>query len=111
MTSTIEVKKKTVGDREVISFSKLYSGEEHEVFAPTNQGIQVMLSLLTTINDEKDEDDQFVLVRKRDVGGLNVEKVDANDELYKREAVRSVVESFFDDEMANQVQSLIEDYE
>jgi len=111
MSSTIQVKAKTVNNREVISFSKLYGGEEHEVFAPTNQGTQVMLSLLSIINDGKDEDEQFVFVRKRDLGGVGEVDTVQDGNVVKRQAVGAVVETFWDDNKAIQVQNLLNDYE
>lgn len=68
MTSTIEITEKTVNNRDVIAFKKSYADEEHEVFAPEEQGVQMLLDLLATVNKQKDRDEQFVLVRKSEVG-------------------------------------------
>ena len=70
MTSTIEITEKTVNNRDVIAFKKSYADEEHEVFAPEEQGVQMLLDLLATVNKQKDRDEQFVLVRKSEVGTL-----------------------------------------
>lgn len=72
MTSTIQVSEKTVNGRTVIAFRKEYADEEHEVFAPKEQATQIMLDLLATVNDSKDsESDQFVLVRKSELGYIH----------------------------------------
>ena len=70
MTSTIEITEKTVNNRDVIAFKKSYADEEHEVFAPEEQGVQMLLDLLATVNKQKGRDEQFVLVRKSEVGTL-----------------------------------------
>ena len=70
MTSTIEITEKTVNNRDVIAFKKSYADEEHEVFAPDEQGVQMLLDLLATVNKQKDREEQFVLVRKSEVGLL-----------------------------------------
>ena len=70
MTSTIEITEKTVNNRDVIAFKKSYADEEHEVFAPEEQGVQMLLDLLATVNKQKDREEQFVLVRKSEVGTL-----------------------------------------
>jgi len=70
MTSTIEITEKTVNNRDVIAFKKSYADEEHEVFAPDEQGVQMLLDLLATVNKQKDREEQFVLVRKSEVGTL-----------------------------------------
>ena len=70
MTSTIEITTKTVNGRDVIAFKKGYADEVHEVFAPEEQGTQMLLDLLATVNESKDREDQFVLIRKSEVGTL-----------------------------------------
>ena len=70
MTSTIEITEKTVNNRDVIAFKKSYADDEHEVFAPEEQGVQMLLDLLATVNKQKDREEQFVLVRKSEVGTL-----------------------------------------
>lgn len=70
MSSTIEITTKTVNSRDVIAFKKSYADEEHEVFAPEEQGVQMLLDLLATVNEGKDRNNQFVLVRKSEVGTL-----------------------------------------
>lgn len=70
MSSSIEITTKTVNNREVIAFAKNYADEEHEVFAPEEQGTQMLLDLLATVNQGKESEEQFVLVRKSEVGTL-----------------------------------------
>jgi hypothetical protein len=70
MSSSIRITEKTVNDRDVIAFSKSYADEEHEVFAPEEQGAQMLLDLIATVNRGKANSDQFVLVRKSEVGAL-----------------------------------------
>jgi len=69
MSSTIQISEKTVNGRDVIAFTKEYADEEHEVFAPKEQAIQIMFNLMATINDDKEQQkDEFVLVRKSELG-------------------------------------------
>ena len=70
MTSAVEITQKTVNNRDVIAFKKSYADEEHEVFAPEEQGIQMLLDLLATVNEGKERENQFVLIRKSEVGTL-----------------------------------------
>jgi len=100
MVSTIQVREKTVNNRDVISFAKEYADEEHEVFCPTEQSTQLLLDLLSVVNQDKDESDQFVLVRKSDVGKLDEVEVVANGDAYKKQAVTAVVSSLFDEQTA-----------
>lgn len=101
MPSVIEVREKTVNSRDVISFSKVYADEEHEVFAPKEHAVQVLLQLLAVINEDKDDDGRFLLVRKGQVGDGDVEPVD--DELVKREVLAAVARELFDDDAAEAV--------
>jgi len=69
MSSTIQIREKTVNGRDVIAFTKEYADETHEVFAPNEQGTQILFNLLATINDRKEQQkDEFVLVRKSELG-------------------------------------------
>jgi hypothetical protein len=70
MSSSIRITEKTVNDRAVIAFKKTYADEEHEVFAPEEHGAQMLLDLLAVVNKGNDNSDQFVLVRKSEVGAL-----------------------------------------
>lgn len=111
MPSTVQVSEKTVNNRDVISFAKEYAGEEHEVMCPTEQGTQVLLDLLSVLNQHKDEPDRFVLIRKGEVGHLDdVDPIPNGDE-YKRQAAYSVVESLFDEQTAADAMLAIEDSE
>jgi len=72
MTSTVEVREKTVNNREVIAFVKEYNQEQHEVFVPKQQATQVLLDLLATVNEQKEEQsNQFVLIRKSELGYIH----------------------------------------
>lgn len=72
MTNTVQVKERRVNGRDVIAFTKTYNDEEHEVFAPREQANQILLDLLATVNDSKENDeDGFVLVRKSELGYVN----------------------------------------
>lgn len=86
MPSVIETKTKTVNNREVIAFVKQWADEEHEVFAPKEHATQILLSVLSVVNDGKDADDRLLLVRQRDVGEPNPEPYPTNGQL-KRDAV------------------------
>lgn len=100
MPSTVQVKEKTVNNRDVISFSKEYSGETHEVFAPKEQATQVLLNILTVANKDKADPEQLVLARKGDIGG-DVETV--NGEMLKETVAMSVIESLYDEHAAREV--------
>lgn len=108
MASTIQVKEKTVNNREVISFSKEYRGQEHEVFAPKEHATQVLLSLLAILNQGTPVEKQFVLARKGDIGAEDVQTVDS--EMAKSNAVRALVAELFDDETAVDVEELLENH-
>jgi len=102
MPSVIEVKEKTVNNREVISFSKHYRDEEHEVFAPKEHATQVLLSLLAIVNQDKPDTEQLVLARKGQVGDGGAEPVDG--ELVKKEVLMAVARELFDDDTAAAVE-------
>jgi len=105
MPSTIEVKPKTVQDRDVISFRKEYGSEEHEVLVPTDQATQVLLSLLSVLNDGKDDSEQFVLARKGDLANGDTNTV--GDDLAKATVVKSAVRELYDDDTAKAVQTIL----
>lgn len=107
MTSTIEVAEKTVNNREVISFTKEYADEEHEVFCPKEQGTQLVFNLLSVVNAEKDDEDRFVLVRKGDVGYMDREAT-GDTQRPKMEALSTVVEALYDSKTAKDVIKAIE---
>jgi hypothetical protein len=100
MPSTIQVTEKTVNNRDVISFSKEYSGEQHEVFAPKEHATQVMLDVLSIVNQPKEESQELVLARKGDLGG-DIASVDG--ELLKASVVQSVVSELYDEQTASDV--------
>lgn len=104
MTSTVEVKRSEAGGREVYSISKTYRGEEHEVIFPLNQDVQVLVNLISTINEGKPEGDQFVLMRRNAVGrednGQDIETV-------KTAVLQSVVQELFGDETAKEVMEVV----
>lgn len=108
MTSTVEVKRSEAGGREVYSISKVYRGEEHEVIFPLNQDIQVLVNLISTINEGKDKDDQFVLMRRNAVGREG-DGVGANEQAIKESAVQTIVQEFYDQDTAEQVTEVIND--
>jgi len=106
MSSTVQVKAKTVQDRDVISFRKEYGSEEHEVFVPTDQATQVLLSLLSVVNDGKEDGEQFVLARKGDLA--NGEKSAISDEMVKTTVVESAVRELYDDNTAKAVATILD---
>jgi len=106
MSSTVQVKSKTVQDRDVISFRKEYGSEEHEVFVPTDQATQVLLSLLSVVNEDKDEGKQFVLARKGDLA--NGETTAISDEMVKTTVVESAVRELYDDNTAKAVATILD---
>jgi len=107
MSSTIQVQAKTVQDRDVISFRKEYGSEEHEVFVPTDQATQVLLSLLSVVNDTKDTDDaQFVLARKGDLANGDTGAI--SDDLVKATVVETAVRELYDDNTANAVATVLD---
>jgi len=105
MTSTVQVQEKTVTNRDVVSFRKEYNGEEHEVFFPQDQTTQVLLSLLSVVNESKEGDDQFVLARKGDLGNGDVET--ATDSMVKETVVTAAVRELYDDDTASAVGTLL----
>jgi hypothetical protein len=105
MSSTVQVQSKTVRDRDVISFRKEYGSEEHEVLVPTDQATQVLLSLLSVMNDGKDDSEQFVLARKGDLA--NGDSGAISDELVKATVVESAVRELYDDDTAKAVQTIL----
>lgn len=106
MNSTVQVKRKTVQDRDVISFRKEYGSEEHEVFAPTDQATQLLLSLLSVVNEGKaDDNEKFVLARKGDLA--NGDNGVASDDMVKEVVVESVVRELYDDTAADAVSSVL----
>jgi len=102
MSSIIEVKEKTVNNREVIAFVKQWADEEHEVFAPVEHGTQILLSVLSVVNEGKDADDRLLLVRQRDVGKTEPEPYPTDGEL-KRDAVVSVARELVGEDAAAEV--------
>jgi hypothetical protein len=106
MSSTVQVKSKTVQDRDVISFRKEYGSEEHEVFVPTDQATQVLLSLLSVVNEDKDDSKQFVLARKGDLA--NGETAAISDEMVKTTVVESAVRELYDDNTAKAVATILD---
>jgi hypothetical protein len=104
MTSTVQVQEKTVTNRDVVSFRKEYNGEEHEVFFPQDQATQVLLSLLTVVNDSKEGEEQLVLARKGDLanGGSSV-----SDTMVKETVVTSAVRELYDENTAGAVKTLL----
>jgi hypothetical protein len=105
MSSTVQVKAKTVKDRDVISFRKEYGSEEHEVLVPTDQATHVLLSLLSVLNDGKDDSGQFVLARKGDLANGDTNTV--GDDLAKATVVKSAVRELYDDDTAKAVQTIL----
>jgi len=106
MSSQVEVKRKTVQDRDVISFRKEYGSEEHEVFVPQDQALQVLLNLLGVVNDRKEnEDEQFVLSRKRDVANGDSHVV--SDDVVKSTVVETTVRELYDDNTAKAVSTIL----
>jgi len=106
MSSTVQVQRKTVQDRDVISFRKEYGSEEHEVFAPTDQATQLLLSLLSVVNEGKEnEQEMFVLARKGDLA--NGDNGVASDEMVKEVVIESVVRELYDDTAADAVSSIL----
>jgi len=108
MTSTVEVKRSEAGGRDVYSISKTYRGEEHEVIFPLNQDIQVLVNLISTINEGKDKADQFVLMRRNAVG-RDGDGVNANEQAIKQTAVQSIVQEFYGEDTAERVTEVIND--
>lgn len=106
MSSTVQVQAKTVQDRDVISFHKEYGSEEHEVFAPKDQATQVLLNLLSVVNDGKNDDEQFVLARKGDLANGDSKAV--SDELVKTTVVESAVRELYDDDTAKAVSTILD---
>lgn len=102
MSSTVEVKRKTVQDRELISFTKEYAGEEHEVMFPVNQGVQVLATLVDAVNQDLDRGREFVLMRRESVGMIDAEPESTQNEL-KAGVLRSVVETLYDGDAADKV--------
>lgn len=107
MTSTVEVKRSEAGGREVYSISKTYRGEEHEVIFPLDQDVQVLVNLISTINQDKPREDQFVLMRRNAVGESGNGSADTRT--IKLAVLQSVVRELFDDETAGDVLATIED--
>lgn len=102
MPNVIEVKEKTVNIREVISFSKHYRDEEHEVFAPKEHATQVLLQLLAVVNQDKPPSEQLVLARMGQVGDGTAAPVDG--ELLKKEVLMAVARELFDEDTAAAVE-------
>lgn len=102
MTSTVQIKRKTVQDRELISFTKEYGGEEHEVMVPTNQAVQVLATFLEAVNQDLDREREFVLMRRESVGMIDAEPVETQNEI-KLSVLRNVVESLYDGDTADKV--------
>ena len=71
MASSISVNRESVRERDIVSLSKTYNGEEHEIYIPSEQVPQVVMELLYEMNQSREEDDQFVLVRKSQLGYVN----------------------------------------
>jgi len=105
MPSTIEVKPKTVQDRDVISFRKEYGSEEHEVFCPEDQALQVLMNLIGVVNDGKEEEKQFVLSRKRDVANGDTQPI--ADDVVKATVVETTVRELYDDNTAKAVGTIL----
>lgn len=106
MTSTVQVQAKTVQDRDVISFRKEYGSEQHEVFVPQDQSTQVLLNLLSVVNDNKEDSEQFVLARKGDLANGDSKAV--SDELVKTTVVESAVRELYDDDTAKAVSTILD---
>lgn len=104
MSSTVQVSEKTVTNRDVISFRKEYNGEEHEVFFPQDQATQVLLNLLSVVNDSKNGDEKYVLARKGDLA--NGESL--SDTLAKETVVTSAVRELYDDNTAKAVATILD---
>jgi len=111
MPSTVQVTERTVNDRDVISFSKEYNGEEHEVMFPVEQGAQVLLDLLSALNQHKDDPERFVLIRKGEVGHLDQVESIPNVKQYKKQAAYSALESLFSEQEAADAMLAIEESE
>lgn len=94
-----------MNNRRVLSFSKEYGGEEHEVFAPEEQATQVLISILTILNEGRPEAEQFVLARKGDIGSGDM--ANAGVEMMKETTVESVVGELYNDEMAAEVVAVL----
>lgn len=105
MSSTVQVQSKTVRDRDVISFRKEYGSEEHEVFVPVDQAPQVLLSLLSVINDGKVDDEKFVLTRKGHIANGDAGTV--GDDLVKATVVETAVGALYDDDTAKAVGTIL----
>ena len=105
MSSQVQVKRKTVQDRDVISFRKEYGSEEHEVFCPEDQALQVLMNLLGVVNEGKEDSKQFVLARKGDVA--NADSHIASDEIVKAMVVESAVRELYDDNTAKAVGTIL----
>lgn len=72
MQSTISVTEKTVNNRDVVVLTKEYNNEVHEVFIPRDQLTQVVIQLLATMNDQKNnQKDELVLIRKSELGYIH----------------------------------------
>jgi len=105
MSTQIEVRRKTVQDRDVISFRKEYGSEEHEVFVPKDQALQVLLNLIGVVNDGKEEEQQFVLSRKRDVANGDSHVV--SDDVVKSTVIETTVRELYDDNTAKAVATIL----
>lgn len=106
MSSTVQVQSKTVRDRDVISFRKKYGSEEHEVLVPTDQATQVLLSMLSVLNDDKADGEQFVLARKGDLANGN--KTAISDTLVKQTVIETAVRELYDDDTASAVATILD---
>jgi len=106
MTSTVEVKRSEAGGREVYSISKTYRGEEHEVIFPLDQDVQVLINLISTINEDLPREDQFVLMRRNAVGQDGEGAIDTRS--VKLAVLQSVVAELFDADAAALVKKQLE---
>jgi len=102
----IQVREKTVNSRDVISFSKEYADEEHEVFAPQEQGVQVLLDLLNVVNET--HDDGLVLVRKSQLGKVNNVETLTNGGELRKQVLADVTETLFDIQTKTDVLDVLE---
>lgn len=107
MTSTVQVKRSEAGGRDVYSISKTYRGEEHEVIFPLDQDMQVLVNLISTINEDKPREEQFVLMRRNAVGRVENDGIDTKT--MKTAVLQAVVRELFDDEIAGDVMEAVRD--
>jgi hypothetical protein len=103
MPSPIQVTEKTIHDRDVISIRKEYGGDEHEVMCPVEDGIQLLFNIMSLVNDTRDKADEFVLVRKSDVGRLHRTDGASRTKQSRKDALAQVTTALFDEQIANDV--------